>query len=289
AVVVITLLFLIVRAFAWRILLNGKATAGQTFLAINEGYLLNNILPLRAGEIGRAFFLGRSAGINPFHVLSTIVIERAFDMVIAAALMLATLPLALGMEDSLGVVLVVMVIVLIGLLVLFLMARNQDWVNRQATRYGQRWPLIERFVLPQIKALLEGLSALNNPLLFFGSFGLIALSWLLAVTEYYILLLPFAPDAPFWWGIFTDATLALGIAVPSAPGSLGVFEAAIVGALAVLGVSRSQALAYAITLHVLQYVITGVIGVYGLVREGQSLDSLLAQLKMRRERADHPG
>lgn len=289
AAVLLTLLFLLVRAAAWRVLLSGKATVGQTFLAINEGYLINNILPLRAGEIGRAVFLGRSAGINPFQVLSTVVIERAFDLAIAAGLMLSTLPLALGLENARGAAIVVLVVVLAALGVMFLMARNQEWVSQQVSRIGRRWRLVERFIVPQVNALLQGLSALNNPLLFIGSFGLIALSWLVAVTQYYIMLLPFAPEAPFWWGVFTDAALALGIAVPSAPGSLGVFEAAIVGALAVLGVSRSQALAYAITLHLLQFIITGIIGLYGLAREGQSIGELINQLRLRRERLDHPG
>ena len=289
AAVLLTLVFLLVRAVAWRILLNGKATVGQTFLAINEGYLLNNLLPLRAGEIGRAVFLGQTAGVNPFQVLSTVVIERAFDLAMAAGLMLATLPLALGLEQTQGIVVVVLLVVLAALTIMFLMARHQEWVSRQIARLGGRFRFVERFIVPQVKALLEGLSALNNPLLFFGSFGLIAFSWLVAVTQYYIMLLPFAPDAPFWWGVFTDAALALGIAVPSAPGSLGVFEAAIVGALAVLGVSRSQALAYAITLHLLQFVLTGIIGLYGLAREGQSIGALIGQLKLRRERADHPG
>src|SRR4030067_4350 len=52
----ITLLWLVVRTIVWRTLLREQAAFPQVFLSLNEGYLLNNILPFRLGEAGRAFF-----------------------------------------------------------------------------------------------------------------------------------------------------------------------------------------------------------------------------------------
>ncbi|MCC6957861.1 MAG: flippase-like domain-containing protein, partial [Anaerolineales bacterium] len=49
----ITLVWLAVRSLAWRTLLSEQARYGQVFLTLNEGYLLNNVLPLRLGEVGR--------------------------------------------------------------------------------------------------------------------------------------------------------------------------------------------------------------------------------------------
>ncbi|HEX7556453.1 MAG TPA: lysylphosphatidylglycerol synthase domain-containing protein, partial [Leptolinea sp.] len=71
--VILTVVFCICRAIAWRILLDRKPTISQTFFGINAGYLLNNLFPLRAGEIGRAVLLGQSTGLGTFHVLSTII------------------------------------------------------------------------------------------------------------------------------------------------------------------------------------------------------------------------
>jgi hypothetical protein len=51
-----------------------------------------------------------------------------------------------------------------------------------------------------------------------------------------------------------------------------------VGALAVLGISSSAALAYAITLHVNQIIISAIFGIWGLGREGQNLSSLLSAI-----------
>jgi uncharacterized membrane protein YbhN (UPF0104 family) len=72
--------------------------------------------------------------------------------------------------------------------------------------------------------------------------------------------------------------LALGVAIPSAPASVGVFEASLVGSLALLGISSGSALAYAIVMHLDQIVLTAVFGLWGLIRDGQSLSSLLSSL-----------
>jgi uncharacterized membrane protein YbhN (UPF0104 family) len=61
------------------------------------------------------------------------------------------------------------------------------------------------------------------------------------------------------------------VAIPSAPGYLGVFEASAVAALAVVGVPSSTALGYALILHALHYGITSLLGALALAGEGETL------------------
>lgn len=281
AVVVLTLLFLVTRGFAWRALLEDKVTFKQSFLTINVGYLMNNLLPLRAGEFARALFLGKTSGLGTMHVLSTIVIERAFDLAIAAGLLLSTLPLALGMAWARPVAVITLMLVIAGITALFLMARYQETVHRWVVRLGGRFSLVNRLVVPQLDALLRGLSVLIQPRRFFISLSWILLSWVVAVLEYYTMLLALEPNAPLWWGAFVDGVLALGIAVPSAPGAVGVFEAAMVGALTLLGFNPSVGLAYAVILHFIQWILTGILGVYGLANAGRSIGSFFTDLRTR--------
>ena len=280
AAIALTLISLVTRSLAWRVLLGNRTSVRKAFLVINEGYFLNNIFPLRAGEIGRAIFMGKSSELGPFHVISTIVIERAFDVAMAALLMLSTLPLALGMSWARPVAIISLVLVILGFIVLYFMARYNEKVKDLLLRLGKRWPLIQRVVIPRIDALLDGLTVLRSPSQFLLALFWIAISWGLWVLLYYVMLVPIAPQAPLWWAAFGDAVLAMGIAIPSAPSGLGVFEAAIVGALVLLGVSPSAALAYAIMMHFLQFIQTGIIGFYGLTQEGRSLSSLLSDIKI---------
>ncbi|MHC1784473.1 MAG: lysylphosphatidylglycerol synthase transmembrane domain-containing protein [Anaerolineaceae bacterium] len=218
-----TFLFLVTRAMAWRTILEKKAGFSQCFWGLNVGYLLNNLLPLRAGEFGRAFLVGQTSGLGAMHVFSTIIIERAFDLAFAAGLMLSTLPMALAMEEARPVSIITLVLVILGLGLLYLMARFNEKAHAWITSIGERIPLVKRFIVPQLDALLRGLRVLVKPDQFLLVVVWIALSWLMGIFNYYIMILAFAPQAPFWWGAFVDAVLAMGIAVPFRSGSPGCF------------------------------------------------------------------
>jgi len=282
AIVGLTLLFLSIRAVAWRVLLNNQPKTSETFWAINQGYLLNNILPFRMGEVGRAFLLSQKTGLPTATILSSIVIERSLDLTVAASMFLATLPLALGMEGAKPVATIILILVIAGLVGLFFAARYNQQVSSWLDRFGSRWPFFTKWISPQVKSLLNGLSALTDLKRLLLSIGLILLSWSVAILTYWVGLRAIAPDAPFWWGFFVDAVLALGIAIPSAPAALGTFEAAMVGAVTILGINQTLGMAYAITLHFLQILVTGILGFTGLVRQGYSLGDLFRDLQKRK-------
>jgi len=72
--------FIAIRAQVWRTLLRDIPSYSDTFWTVGEGYLLNNFLPFRLGEVGRAFLLSRKTGMQFMEILPTIVIERAMDL-----------------------------------------------------------------------------------------------------------------------------------------------------------------------------------------------------------------
>ena len=104
------------RAMASRTLLENRPTLPQAYIAMMQGYLLNNLLPLRLGELGRAFLLGRKINVSMFHVLSTIVIERVIDLAMAAALTIFVLPRVVAMDWVEPVAYTTLTVVVIGLL-----------------------------------------------------------------------------------------------------------------------------------------------------------------------------
>lgn len=270
----LTLVFLLLRAAAWRELLDGKAGFWQAFRIVNEGYLLNNILIHRAGEFARAIFMGQASGLGFTRALSSILLERVFDLIFAAGIFLLCLPLVVGATWAKTAGVITLVLVLAGLAVLFLMGRYRTRVQTWLERLNIPGKLWNQMLKPQAGNLLEGLAVLNRPRRFFLGAGYILLSWLVAFVFHFVILREFVPDAPFWWAVFGDTSLAIGIALPSAPAALGVFEGAIVGAFALLGVQSSTSLAFAITMHALQFVTTAVLGLIGLAQDGRSLSQL---------------
>jgi glycosyltransferase 2 family protein len=286
--IILTVLFCLTRAFASRVLLNRKATVSQAFYAVNAGYLLNNLFPLRAGEFGRAILLGQTTGLGTFHVLSTIIIERVFDLAFAALLLLSSLPLALSLTWAKPVAITTLTLVVIGLTIMFLIARNREIVHAWVLKGPGKYKLVQKFILPYLDNLLEGLGALTRPQSFLMAVFWIAISWIIGILNYYIVVLSIEPNAPIWWGVLLDSVLAMGIAIPSAPAALGVFEASLVGALALVGIDSTFALAYAVVMHFTQFATTGILGMIGLMKEGRSLGSIFKAAQTQKETTSSP-
>jgi hypothetical protein len=267
----ISLAWLLVRAIVWRTLLQEKATLSQTFFTINEGYLLNNILPFRLGEVARAFLLGRKADLNFWQVFPTVLIERALDLAMAAGLLLSTLPFVVGASWALQAAIAAGSIVLAGLGGLYLLARNREWAMRQFEKLAARWPTLQKVGSRQLQAFFTGLAVLTDLRRFLRAIFWVLVNWLIAIVQYYAFVRAFFPQAQLLWGAFSLGVMALGVAAPSSPGSIGVMELALVGALSLFGLDNSVSLALALTAHLNNYLITGLLGAYALARDGETL------------------
>ncbi len=274
----IYLLSYLTRSRAWQITLLEEAPFKKVFLIQQAGYLLNNILPFRMGELGRSYLLGRD-GLGFWRVFSSIFVERAFDLLLAVGLLLGTLPYVVEIPGARKLTAAVGVIVLIALLVMYTLACKQDHVLSWFERLGPRWPRLVELGRDRLESFLMGLASLANPVRFLSVFGWMAVSWILAVFVQFFVLRAYVPDAQVLWAAFALGVAALGVAIPSSPGAIGVYEAAFVGALALVGVPYSQALAYALTTHVMYYIFTGIFGAYALSQEGESLTALFQAIR----------
>lgn len=290
---IIIIIFLVVlslaaRSLAWRVMIGGKTKLVDSFFAVSAGYMLNNIIP-RSGEIGKAILMGSSSGLGTLYVLSTVIVERALDLAIAAGMFLSTLPLALHMESLKPIAISMLIVVMIGLILLVAMANNKMKVHEWVASLSKRSRIVEKFLVPALDSLLNGFSILTKPIQFLLSLFWILVCWTFWALLYFLAIRTFMPEAPFWWAIFAQAVLAMGIALPSAPAGLGVFEGALVGALAVLGMDQSKSLGMALVLHAIQIITTFILGGYGLMREGWTLERLLAQIKIKQTKGDTNG
>ena len=89
--------------------------------------------------------------------------------------------------------------------------------------------------------------------------------WLLTYLQYYAALFMFTGDFSFLFGVTIAVVLALGVAAPSAPGFIGVFQLACVIAFSLFGLEKEPAVSYAILCHVHQYLIVTFFGVLVLL------------------------
>src|SRR5215213_2079253 len=278
-------LWMVIRAVVLRTLLRNRASYQAVFWTIGEGYLLNNFLPFRLGEIGRAFLLSRKSDMQFMEILPTIVIERAVDLGFSAAIFLTALPFVVGSEGSGSIGILVGVVVVLGLVLLYVLARNNQWALNLFQRLSARWPSLQRFGGSFLEPFFAGLSVLTDGWLFLRFLFWMALNYGIAIISYYLIIRAFFPQTQLFWGMFGLGAAAFGGAIPSLPGGVGTFEGAFGGAITLLTGDQSTALAVALTGRLYNYINSGVIGGIGLLREGQTLSGIYGQLKNFRSKA----
>lgn len=271
--------WLFVRTLAWRTLLQNKASYCQVFFTVNEGYLLNNVLPFRLGEIARAFLLSVKTQLSFWQIFPTIVIERILDLAFAVGLLLVTLPFVVGGSWARQAALGSAAIVMGGLVALYLLARYRSWAINLFEKVGKRWPALTKIGGHSVEAFFDGLAVLTDGRLFLTAVFWIFLNWLIALGQYYLLMRAFIPEAKLLWPAFTLSVAALGFAAPSSPGGFGVYEAAVVASLAIFDVPMATALAFALTAHLSQYLLVGILGAIGLARDGESLIGVYGRVR----------
>ncbi|MFH1183819.1 MAG: lysylphosphatidylglycerol synthase transmembrane domain-containing protein [Chloroflexota bacterium] len=275
---VLAFVWMFVRAIVWRTLLRDRPSYRDTMLALSEGYLLNNFLPFRLGEIGRAFVLSRRSGLPFSEILPTIVIERAIDLFFSAVIFLGALPFVIGAGEAGRIAMVAGAIIILGIVCLYVLARNRQPALDVFHRWSARWKKLQHHGGGLLESFLTGLGVLTDGWLFARFLFWMAINWGMAIVNYTVMMLAFFPQTQVAWGMFGLGAAAFGGAVPSLPGAVGTFEGAIAGALTLLTGDQSTSLAVALTARFFSYLTSIVLGGYALSREGQTLSGIYQQL-----------
>lgn len=268
---------LFVRGLVCWLILGKEFTFSAAFWAMNVGYLLNSILPLRLGEVGRAVLLVRhgKGRHNYPEVFAAIVTERMMDLMVGSLFFLATLPLMVGESNLKRVVIITATALLIASGVIFVSTRYRErLVSWLQDRFGSK-KLIKEKVIPALDKLLTGFQIFQRPKLFFAAFFLLAVSWAMTMVEFTILQDAILNRSQWWWALLITPASAFVNALPAAPAGLGVFEAGAVAAYSLVGVGKADALAMALVVHAVQVIIPVFIGMIGIYVMGENLGSLV--------------
>ena len=265
----------------WKVLLRREdgspLGAGPLWHAIAMGFAANNVLPLRAGEFIRIGAVSRLGKVPIATALSSVAVERVLDVLAAAGLLSVALVLG-GVDPNLtltegGVPLsrVAFTVGALGTTVLTV-AGLAAWQSALALRVA-RWALPGNragdTLYHVVERLLSGLSALRRPSTAIPALGWSLVIWVCNGTAFYAAFAAFGFEIPYSGAFVLQGALIIGIAIPSSPGYVGVFEAAIAGTLAALyGVPFAAGFAYGLSYHVTTFVPIILLGAFSAVVTG---------------------
>jgi uncharacterized membrane protein YbhN (UPF0104 family) len=114
--------------------------------------------------------------------------------------------------------------------------------------------------------IVAGLAVLKSPMRFGGVVFWSLVQWLTNAAAFAVCFEAFGLSVPLEGALLLQGVIGFGVALPSTPGFVGVFEAATLVTLRVYGIESSLAVSYALTYHVTTFIPITVLGLWSLAR-----------------------
>lgn len=264
---------LLIRAWRWWMILGDYKHVRISLLyqAIAIGYLSNNILPARAGDLVRVYFLGKRANISKSHVLATVALERIIDLV-CACLLLGAVSLLVDLPDWLRNAGMMIGLGAAGVLaMLFALETVGDRLVRLVLAlfaWAPKAILVRLQIL--MEGFLDGFQGLRNWRAATGFITLTVLLWSNEILIIWISAKVFNLDISFGQTLVLMLFGVFASMVPALPGQLGAFEFAVVSGAGFLGITGDAVFAFAVGWHMSLLILTSSIGAISLAVSGQS-------------------
>lgn len=269
-----------IRAWRWQYLLEplGRPGFGSSFRATAVGFAASTVLPARAGEVIRPYFLARQENLSATGAFATIILERVLDMVTVLALLASYVLFAapatteanrVAFEAVQWAGLTATVGAIGALVVLFLLAGNPVRLADALTRLEAVLPSRLAGLLATVaEKFATGLGVVRRPGRLLVSLALSFPLWLSIAAGVWAVAVAFHLAVPFTGSFLVLALLVVGVAVPT-PGAVGGFHAAFrFAATTFFGAADDAAVGAAIVLHLFTVVPSLLLGLLFAAHEG---------------------
>lgn len=266
------------RGWRWALLLRpikrvSGATAGEVFAI---GFMANNILPARLGDVARAFVLARREGITAAGSFSSVMLERILDGVVVVLFLNVVLWIDPPEAAWIGETALFASAIFVGAIVVCgFIAYDEKPVLRLADNllfFASDG--LKQKVLGLVVRLAEGLHTLKSLVRTLEIIGVSLLIWTIETSVYVLAAQAYGIEVPVLGMALVMCVLTLGLAVPSGPGFVGVFEYLVIQAVGLYGVVGSDAVAYALSVHMIHFIPGTLLGLAFSWRSGLKLSEL---------------
>lgn len=234
------------RALRWRVLLNFQKMIPPLFVfwANMAGYLGNNVLPARAGELIRAVYVARKQGIPVAFVLATGITERLVDLV--ALVIIGTLSVfwldafPKLVQDALQSFSIVAVG---GVFLILLLPVFHDRLIRSMNGLSFLDSRLKEILMTLLENFIKGIRVIMQSERGFSFIFFTMAIWIMDGLGMVILASALHEVLSLWQSFLLIAALGLSSAIPSTPGYVGVYQFVAVTVLMPFGLERESALA----------------------------------------------
>jgi len=274
-VIFITFIEVFFRGIKWKIILSPVKNINifELFKLEIIGLSINNILPLRIGELIRGFMAGKNYSLSYVFVFSTILIERIADMV--ALLLIVAIVSYYGnfIPDIFGYKKYLFVLAFFAFFsISFIISIDKIKEISFFKIYIEKHPKIKHL----IEKINEGGKCFHSIKNLTLIFSIALLQWFLNSLSYFFIACSFSINEKV--NFFKSAALvfasAFAASLPSMPGYFGNIEFAVSKIMNIWGINYESSLAYAFSVHFIGYICITILGIFFIYRAGYSLKGI---------------
>jgi glycosyltransferase 2 family protein len=262
----------------WKLLLRpvGDVSWLEATQAIYAGLFTSEVLPMRPGEVLRAYIVSKRLNIGIASVFPSIIVERLFDglwLAVGVGIAATLVPLPSGLLRA-GDVLGVLILVATAWFAYEVFRRHDGREEAPVAEPARPRGSVARFH--------EGFQRIGHRhetfLAFWLSLGLLVAQ----VLAFWLVMIAYGLDTRVWLGAAALLIIHLGTAVPNAPANVGTYQFFCVLALTWFGIDKSVATGFAVVVFVVLTIPLWVLGALALGRCGVTLASVRAEVDRKR-------
>lgn len=253
-------------SFRWSRVAGNGTRVRETFVSLLIGLFVNNVLPVRIGELARGYVLSKKRNLSFTYAFSTVLLDRFFDLTGLLLLTFLFFPSqSLPPHVSHAIRLLVgLLIVCIGLIIVLSQERIANHISSRLVRLETSF--LRKFA-QRVLEIQENLKRIGSPLTILFLIALSFCTWFSMAVALFYVTRALGVNVPFACIPFVCAMLNMGLTIPSSPGYVGVYQYLLVYLLSIFGVPKAEGFTVSLLYHASWYVPYTVLGFVFLVTE----------------------
>ena len=255
--------YIVFRVFRWRLMVERQApiTRPRAVALYSAAQVVNMIMPMLTGQVGRLMLFARKLGVRKTFVFSTMVLEVLFDAVSLIIFMFFTSAAFVFPSEYRAVSFVVAGITMVVLIGFYLILHYQRPLEECGRRWmAGRWPGAYITVKKFMRSFTKGIELLRSSQHLAGSILYSLASWICHMFVIYALFKAFGLELPIAAAAAVMIINTIVLMVPITPGNAGTFEVAVSASLGAFSQGRTDAVLFAFALHLLDLLPVIVLG-----------------------------
>jgi glycosyltransferase 2 family protein len=266
----------------WSLLLHpiGRASAFKATQAIYAGLFVNEVLPMRLGEVLRIYLMSRWIPVRFAAVVPSILVERFFDAIwlaLAFGITVFIVPLPkylIDAEEILG-----FAALAAAILFIYLVFHRKGDATGSPERIGCYWrPL--GWISSPLDKMAAGVRDIGQSRFLYSSFGISLILLLGQILSYWFVMQAYGLELSFWHGAAVFLIVHIGTVIPSAPSNVGTYQFFTVVGLTLFGINKTLATSFSVVVFLILTIPLWLIGLLVFARLGLSLKKIRTEISL---------